>query len=160
MRNFREITWILTGISLIVFSFLLGPHLWVKFQANQQATQFLKQAARQDYEKAFDHVYFYNGAYDEDVTIPENIARSSWVSRNNKLFIEGTYLKAFDNLRIRMDDGWPIGTVDIVMMEKGKEKHYSNVYISFNKNNHWQVGMLQTMEEKEWEKLYSGHVLK
>ncbi|MFG6496509.1 hypothetical protein P8610_14180 [Fictibacillus sp. UD] len=159
MGNFRKVTWILTGLFLVVFSLLLGPDLLVKYQASQQATQFLKYAANQDFEKAFDHVYFFNGAYDEDVTIEENSARRSWVSRNKKLFIEGTYLKSYDHLSIRMDDGWPNGTVDIVMMEKGKEKHYPNVYISFNKKNKWQVGMLQSFQEKDWEKPYSGHVV-
>lgn len=159
MRNFRKVTWIVTGIFFIAFSLLLGPDLWVKFQASQQASQFLKHASSQDFEKAFDKVYFYNGAYDEDVTIPENSARNSWVSRNKKLFTEGTYMKSYDHLSIRMDDGWPIGNVDIVMMENGKEKHYLNVYISFNKKDKWKVGMLQTQQEKDWEKPYSGHVL-
>jgi hypothetical protein len=57
-----------------------------------------------------------------------------------------------------MDDGWPIGNVDLVMVEIGKEKIYKDVYISFNKKDKWKVGMLQNMQEKEWEHSYSGHV--
>jgi hypothetical protein len=159
MKNFRKVIWVVTGLFLIAFSILLGPDLWVKFQASQQASQFLKHAANQNFEKAFDQIYFYNGAYDEDVTISENNAKNSWVNRNKKLFTEGTYIKSYDDLSIRMNDGWPIGNVDLVMVENGREKNYPDVYISFNKKNKWKVGMLQTMQDREWEKPYSGHVV-
>ncbi|RZT23965.1 hypothetical protein [Fictibacillus sp. BK138] len=159
MKNFRKVIWIVTGLFFIAFSILLGPDLWVRFQASQQASQFLKQAANQNFEEAFDLIYFYNGGYDEDVTISEEKAKDTWVNRNKKLFTEGTYIKSYENLSIRMDDGWPIGYVDLVMVENGQEKKYRDVYISFNKKNNWKVGMLQTMQEREWEKPYSGHVV-
>lgn len=159
MKNFRKVIWVVTGLFLIAFSILLGPDLWVKFQASQQASQFLKHAANQNFEEAFDQIYFFNGAYDEEVTITEYAAKSTWVNRNKKLLTEGTYIKSYDDLSIRMDDGWPIGNVDLVMVENGREKNYPDVYISFNKKNKWKVGMLQTMQDREWEKPYSGHVV-
>ncbi|OOE12823.1 hypothetical protein [Fictibacillus arsenicus] len=159
MKNFRKVIWIVTGFFLVGFSLLFGPDLLVKFQANQQASQFLKHAANQNFEEAFDQIYFYNGAYDEDVTISEENAKGIWVNRNKKLFTEGTYIKSYDDLSIRMNDGWPIGYVDLVMVENGQEKKYRDVYISFNKKNKWKVGMLQTMQEREWEKPYSGYVV-
>jgi hypothetical protein len=45
------------------------------------------------------------------------------------------------------------------MVEKGKEKRYKNVYISFSKKDKWKIGILQTMKERNWEKPYSGHVV-
>lgn len=159
MKKIRKIIWLLSGLFLLSFALLFGPDLWVKYQASQQASKFLKHAANQDFEKAFDQIYFFNGAYDEDVTISEENAKYSWVNRNKKLFTEGTYIKSYDNLSIRMDDGWPIGNVNLVMVENGKEKNYPDAYISFNKKHKWKVGMLQTMQEREWEKPYSGHVV-
>lgn len=158
MKNFRKVIWMITGLFLIAFSLLFGPNLWIKYQASQQASQFLKHAANHDFEESFDRIYFYNNAYDEDVTISENDAKNSWVNRNRKLFTEGTYIKSYKNIRIRMDDGWPIGMVDLVMVENGKVKKYSDVHISFNKKKKWMVGMLQTMQDRVWEKPYSGHV--
>jgi hypothetical protein len=158
MKNFRKVTWMLTGIFLGIFSIFFGPDLLLKFQASNQASQFLKHAANQDFEKAFDRIYFFNGAYDEDVTISEDIAKNRWIKRNKQLYTEGTYIKSYEGLSIRMDDGWPIGNVDLVMVENGTEKIYKDVHISFNKKDKWKVGMLQTMQDKEWEHPYSGHV--
>jgi hypothetical protein len=159
MDKIRRMIWILTWLFLAGFTILFGPDLWVKIQVSQQATQFLKHAANQDFEEAFDRIYFYNGAYDEDVTITKDAAKNNWVTRNKMLFTEGTYLKSYDNLSVRIDDGLPIGNVDLLMVEKGKEKRYKNVYISFSKKDKWKVGMLQTMKDSNWEKPYSGHVV-
>jgi hypothetical protein len=155
----RKLKWVLTGLFLISFSLLFGTDFWVKFQANQQASKFLKHAANQDFEKAFDQIYFFNGAYDEDVTITEDAAKNRWIKRNKQLFTEGTYIKSYENLKIRMNDGWPSGNVDLVMVENGNVIKYKDVHLAFNKRDKWKIGMMQSMHERDWEKAFSGHVV-
>ncbi|ANX11277.1 hypothetical protein ABE41_004610 [Fictibacillus arsenicus] len=159
MKNFRKVIWIVTGFFLVGFSFLFGPDLLVKFQANQQASQFLKHAANQNFDDAFEQIYFFNGAYDEDVTITEDAAKKSWIKRNKQLFTEGTYIKSYENLKIRTNDGWPSGNVDLVMVENGKGIKYKDVYLAFNKRDKWKIGIMQSMHERDWEKAFSGHVV-
>jgi hypothetical protein len=52
------------GFILMYFFYLFRSDLLVKFQASNQASQFLKHAANQDFEKAFDRIYYFNGAYE------------------------------------------------------------------------------------------------
>lgn len=159
MMNFRKVTGIISGLFFFAFSILLGPDLWVKFQARQQATQFLKYAANQNFDEAFDQIYFFNGAYDEDVTITEDVAKKSWIKRNKQLFTEGTYIKSYENLKIRTNDGWPSGNVDLVMVENGKVIKYKDIYLAFNKRDKWKIGMMQSLHERDWEKAFSGHIV-
>lgn len=159
MKKLRKVIWIFTGLFLVGFSILLGPDIWAKFQANQQAGQFLKQVADEKFEAAFERIYFYNQAFDEDVTITKDAAKKSWIARNKSLRTAGTYIKSFDELSIRIDDGWPRGEVNLVMMEDGKEILYKDVHISFSKTDgKWKVSGLYPVEELSWAQAIGGHV--
>jgi hypothetical protein len=160
MKKFRFILWSFTGVLLIGFVFLFGQNLWIQFQSNHQAGRFLKDFTDRNFEDAFNRLYFYDKAFDEDVSIPEVMAKKSWISRNIQLTKAGTYIKSYDGLEIQVDDGWPMGTVNLVMVENGKETVYKNVHISFTKaDGRWKIGKLQTMKDKDWEETFSGHIL-
>lgn len=131
--------------------------------ASSNADQFLTDVTKGDFEKAFDYVYFFNNAYDEDVTISYEDAQKNWVNRVKKLKEEGTYIKSFQDLDIYSDDGWHRGYVILTVVENGKEQIYDNVNIAFSKKEgKWKVGILDTNEQgsidRPWEIAYRGYV--
>ncbi|MBY6037776.1 hypothetical protein KUV80_13980 [Fictibacillus nanhaiensis] len=161
MKKIRKISWMVTGLFLVFFVLYLGPDLWTKHKAKHSAGQFLNDVKNDNLEQAFNRIYFFDSAFDEDVTIKKDAARKSWVTRIKQLKNKGTYIKSFERLRIRLNDGLPAGSVDMVMVENGKERVYKDVYLSFqNDKGEWKVGMLQTMQEKSWEKTLGGQVIK
>jgi hypothetical protein len=159
MKKTQKILWGSITLFLIGFILLFGQDLFTKYQADHQAGQFLKNVANEDFNKAFDQLYFYNGAYDEDVTIGKEIAKKSWVTRNEGMKKAGVYIKSYEGLSTRLNDGYPQGTVDLIMSENGKKRIYRDVNISFSKSDgKWKVAGLSTMQEREWESKLGGHV--
>jgi hypothetical protein len=71
----------------------------------------------------------------------------------------GTYIKSHDEISIRLNDSWPLGEVNLVMMENGMEKLYNDVQIHFNKTDgKWKIAGLYTGEELSWTSKIGGHV--
>jgi hypothetical protein len=130
-------------------------------QANHQAGRFLKDFTDKKFDHAFNRLYFFDGNYDGDVSISEATAKRNWVTRNTKMMNSGTYILSYNGLHIRMNDGWPVGTVNLVMMENGKKKIYKDVHIAFSKKDGtWKIGMLHTTKNVEWDDTFGGHVAK
>ncbi len=147
---------------ILIFLYLnLGPG-----SPRNSVSKFLTNIEEGQYEEAFEHVYFHNNAYDEDVTISQDEAKQIWVSRVEELKSEGIYIKSYSGIKIRSNDGYPQGYVTLTVVENGEERVYEDVFISFVHNttkNKWQVGNLQSLEsnvgeKRNWEKAYSGYV--
>ena len=89
-------------IGIIAFLFItLGSG-----SARSNANNFLTEVTKGNFEQAFDYVYYHDHASDEDVTISYEDAKKIWVDRVKRLKEEGTYIKSFQELVMRPDDGW------------------------------------------------------
>jgi hypothetical protein len=132
--------------------------------ARSNSNNFLTEVTQGNYEEAFDYLYYHNHASDEDVTISYEDAKENWVNRVKRLKEEGTYIKSFQELVMRPDDGWQNGYVTLTVVENGKEVIYDDVYISFNKKDgKWKVINLQEVTQhgdidQLWEVAYRGYV--
>jgi len=147
-------------IGIIAFLFItLGSG-----SARSNANNFLTEVTKGNFEQAFDYVYYHDHASDEDVTISYEDAKKIWVDRVKRLKEEGTYIKSFQELVMRPDDGWQNGYVTLTVVENGKEIIYEGVYIAFNKKDgKWKVINLQEYTEpndkdQPWEIAYRGYV--
>ncbi|WP_246941969.1 hypothetical protein [Bacillus pinisoli] len=132
--------------------------------ARSNTNNFLTHVTKENFEKAFDYLYYHNHASDEEVTISYKAAKEIWVNRVKQLKEEGTYIKSFEKLVMRPDDGWQNGYVKLTVVENGKEVIYDNVYIAFNQvDGKWKVISLQEDAQHKgkdqlWEIAYSGYV--
>lgn len=157
----KGLKWIILifTIFVIVYAYLkLGPG-----SARSNVNHFLSSIIEGNYEKAFDYVYYFDHAYDEDVTIKYGDAKEVWISKVKKLKEEGTYIKSYDHLDLYTDDGYQKGYVKLTVVENGKEKVYEDVSIAFaKKDGQWKIGYLHgyTEDNKEpvWGEAYSGYV--
>jgi hypothetical protein len=150
------------AIGIIAFLFItLGSG-----SARSNANNYLTQVTKGNFEQAFDYLYYHDHASDEDVTISYEDAKKIWVNRVKRLKEEGTYIKSFQELVMRPDDGWQNGYVKLTVIENGKEVIYDNVYIAFNKKDgKWKVINLQEDTQPQdidqpWEIAYRGKVEK
>ncbi|UFJ40749.1 hypothetical protein LOK74_22605 [Brevibacillus humidisoli] len=131
--------------------------------ARYQAIRFLDHLTSGQFERAFDYVYYYNRAYDEEVTISEEEARKIWVDRVKRLKEQGTYVKAYQDLRVWQDDGWVNGRAVLSVVENGGEQRYE-VYVAFNKEQgQWKVSNLQPLlpepdDRNQWQSALKGYV--
>lgn len=160
MKNAKRLLAIGTvGILAVIFIINMGLG-----GARHNAHQFLTKITKGNFEAAFDYVYYFDNAYDEDVTISYEQAKQIWVSRVKQLREEGTYIKSFEDFDTRHDDGWENGYVALTVVEKGKEIIYEHVYIALNqREGKWKVANLQVLTEakdidRDWEKAYRGYV--
>jgi hypothetical protein len=70
------------------------------------------------------------------------------------------YLVDYKQLRVSLDDTYPVGTVDLVMMENGEKKVKKNVRLWFALDgDEWKLGNLDYHYEEvneKWENALSG----
>ena len=65
------------------------------------------------------------------VNVTYEEAKEVWSKRVQSLKEKGTYLVDYRNLYVELDDTYPIGRVDLVMMINGKEKYINDVSLWF-----------------------------
>jgi hypothetical protein len=155
-------------LAIIVFVGIIGllgiafiPGIIDKNQSRNAAENVLDNVIEQDYEKAFESVYFYDRASDLEPTISYKDAKNKWIERVKELEEKGTYVVNYNQLRVRLNDTYPEGTVDLVIMENGEKKVKEDVRLWFGKNESgWKLGNLDYYKddtEEDWEKALSGH---
>ena len=151
---------VLAGIIGILGAFAVRSS--AGFQAGNAAEVVLDSLVEEDYDTAFDNMHYYDKATDLDPVISYRAAREEWIGRVKQLKKNGTSLVGYKHLEVEEDDGYPVGTVDLVFMENGEEKVKKNVGLWFGKRKgKWRLGdfnyYLDETEEK-WEKALSGKV--
>ena len=113
------------AIFVVIVGFLgtaLIPGIVDEFQAESAAKGVFDQLAKQNYGKAFENIYFYDEASDLEPKITYDDAKSIWIKRVKALSEKGIFVVDYKNLSVKLDDSYPVGTVDLVFMENGKEK--------------------------------------
>jgi hypothetical protein len=144
------------GVLLGIFGGAIRNGILSQFSANK----FLKSLVQENYEQAFKYVYYYDVASDLSPQISNKKAKSIWIDRVKTLKDKGTYIKGYRDLRVRLDDTYPIGTVTLTIVEQGQEKTLEmNIWFgpSYGK---WKVGNLyeDSRTETELEKAVSGYI--
>ncbi|WP_047986465.1 hypothetical protein [Ornithinibacillus californiensis] len=146
-------------LGLLTFAFL--PGLIDQTQSKNAAKNVLENVIEQNYEKAFESIYYFDRESDVEPTISYEEAKKEWIQRVTDLRDEGVYLVDFKQLQVRLDDTYPKGTVDLVIMENGKESIKEDVSLWFARGDEkWKLGMLNYYhdeKEEEWEKALSGN---
>jgi hypothetical protein len=146
-------------LGLLSFAFL--PGLIDQTQSKNAAKNVLENVIEQNYDKAFESIYFFDRESDVEPTISYEEAKKEWIQRVTALKNEGIYLVDFKRLQVRLDDTYPTGTVDLVIMEDGKEKIKEDVSLWFARGDEkWKLGMLNHYHEdreEAWEKALSGN---
>lgn len=144
----------LVGIAVI-------PGIIDRNQSSNAAKGVLDNVIEQDYEKAFESVYFFDKASDLEPTISFNEAKNKWINRVKDLKEQGTYVVDYSKLRVRLDDTYPVGTVDLIIMENGKKIEKKGVRLWFAKGKgDWKLGNFDYYNgdiDEAWEEVLSGH---
>jgi hypothetical protein len=157
----KKIIVIFTSVSvlgLLALAFL--PGVIDENQSRNAAKGVLENVINQNYEEAFEHVYFFDRASDLEPEISYKDAKKEWIDRLTDLREQGIYLLDYHHLRVHLDDHYPIGYVDLVFMENGEKKMKEDVGLWFApRENKWKLGDFNYYKEdseEEWEHALSG----
>lgn len=159
MKKIITIIAVIVIIGLLAFAFV--PGFIDKMQSRNAATDILDNVIEQDYEKAFESVYYFDQASDLEPIISYEVAKKKWVQRVKDLRENGVYLVDYNQLRVRLDDTYPRGSVDLVIIENGEKKIKEDVGLWFAlREEEWKLGNFDYHNddiEEEWEKALSGN---
>ncbi|MEH7225383.1 hypothetical protein V7112_16365 [Bacillus sp. JJ1566] len=146
-------------IGLLTLAFV--PGFIDKTQSRNAAKGVLDNVIEQDYEKAFESVYYFDQASDLEPIISYEDAKNKWIQRVTDLRENGVYLVDYNLLRVRLDDTYPRGSVDLVIMENGEKKIKEDVDLWFaQREEKWKLGNFDYHNgdmDEEWEKILSGN---
>jgi hypothetical protein len=157
----KLLTFVAVVVILGLLSFAFLPGLIDQTQSKNAAKNVLENVIEQNYEKAFESIYFFDRESDVEPTISYKDAKKEWIQRVTALRDEGIYLVDYKRLQVQLDDTYPTGTVDLVIMEDGEEKIKKDVWLWFARGDEkWKLGMIDYYhddKEEEWEKALSGN---
>lgn len=162
----KNLSTIVTVILLcVVVGALFLPGAADRYQSRQAAKGALDNLVNQNYEKAFESIYYFDVASDLEPTINFKEAETKWIQRVNDLEEDGTYVTGYKGLKVKLDDTYPIGSVDLTIMENGKETVKKNVrLLFFPSDTGWNLGGFNFYSgddadpEEAWEKVWSGYI--
>jgi hypothetical protein len=150
-------------VSLIIalLAYALVPGFIDQIQSRNAVKGVLDNVIDQNYDEAFESVYFYDKASDLEPIISYEEGKKKWIQRVKDLAEQGIYLVDYKKLRVGLDDTYPVGTVDLVFMENGEKKVKKGVQLWFaERDNKWKLGNLNYRYddiEEEWEHALSGN---
>ena len=164
MKLMFKIAGVIFLIGLLATIYL--PGIIDRYQTKKVAEDVLNHLVAQEFDQAFEGIHYYDKASDLEATIAYKEAKNIWVKRMRKLKEDGTYIVDYDGLRVKLDDTYPEGEVDLILMENGNQTVKKNVYLWFGySKNGWGLGNFQYYsgdnnydEVEEWEKALSGHI--
>ncbi|WP_461204901.1 zf-HC2 domain-containing protein [Clostridium sp. DL1XJH146] len=171
-KRVRKKTFKYVGIALLIGILIgiLGPTINSSISAKNSATKFFKNIKEENYEEAFEYLYYYDQASDLPPNISYEDAKEIWINRIKDLKENGTYLKSYNELQVRIDDSYAIGKLELTLVENGEEKTFetsiwfgptSDILIGPIWFRTWKVGNLNDGTEKsEFEKAISGYITK
>ncbi|WP_078551588.1 hypothetical protein [Bacillus alkalicellulosilyticus] len=147
---------LITVVGLLGFAFI--PGFLDIHQSRMAATEVLDHVIKQEYEEAFESVYYFDIASDIEPLMSYDDAKEKWVERVTTLRDQGTYIVDYKQLRVRLDDTYPTGTVDLIMIENGEKVIKDDVRLWFApiKEDKWKLGSFNYQGEA-WEEELSGN---
>lgn len=159
MKFMFKIAGVIFLIGLLATIYL--PGMIDRYQTKQVAKEVLNHLVAEEYNQAFEGIHYYDKAFDLDPTIGFDEAKNIWVKRMKELKEDGTYVVEYEGLRVKLDDTYPRGEVNLILMENGKQTIKKNVSLWFGySRNGWGLGNIQydsgennPDEVEDWEKL-------
>lgn len=145
-----------------VFIGIFGESINKGRQSRSSAKKFFQKIEEGKYEQAFDYLYYWDEASDIESTMTYEHAREIWVKRVADLKKQDIYIKSFESLKVGLDDTYPTGSVELVVIEKGEEKRYkADLWFAKDNSGKWKIGNIyegnnQTMLEKA----ISGYIVR
>lgn len=133
-----------------------------KNQSKNAAKAVLDNVIEQNYEKAFASIYYFDEASDSEPTISYEEAKNRWIKRVKELKEQGVCVVDYRQLHVRLEDTYPVGTVDLILMENGEKVVKKDVYLWFaEREGSWKLGNFDfhnDEKEENWEKALSGNL--
>lgn len=166
-KKIRRKTFKYIGISLLIGIIIgiLGPQLNSITSASNSASEFLKNLKEENYEKAFEYVYYFDEASDINPKISYEYAKELWIERVKNLKENGTYLKDYKILKVEIDDTYAHGSVELTVVENGVQNTYE-AYMWFGPTDdvtigpiwfrNWKVGNFQRYDNNDKSKFEEG----
>jgi hypothetical protein len=105
--------------ALYVYQFLFPAYV-----ATKAADGFLGALRDNDLKAAFRHVSYFDSNSDVRPYISFKDAEERWIARVGKLKSQGTYLKSYSDIKTWTDDAYPMGEVNLTLIDKGRAKTY------------------------------------
>jgi hypothetical protein len=159
----------ITIILIVVIIGLVGmaviPGIIDINQSRNAVKGVLVNVIEEDFEKAFESVHYYDIGSDLEPTISFNNAKNKWIERVKALKEQGTYVVGYNKLRVRLDDTYPVGTVDLILIENGKkiEKKDVRLWFAKGKGGSWKLGNFDYYNgddiDEAWEEALSGNFM-
>ncbi len=110
-----------------------------RYQAERVAEAYYYNLAKGQFAKAFHYVGYFDEASDWLPKITFEKAQQIWVNRVKELKEQGTYLAKVKQIRVYIDDGYPQGMADVVIINDGNPINLTE-WIAFGRlNNKWKV---------------------
>ena len=105
--------------ALYIYQFLFPAYI-----ASKTADGFLGALRDNDLKAAFQHVSYFDTNSDVRPYISYKDAEKRWVARVGKLKKQGSYLKSYSDIKTWTDDAYPVGEVNVTIVEDGHAKTY------------------------------------
>lgn len=157
--------WVTIVLLCVVLGSLFLPGAIDRYQSTQAAKGALNNLVTQNYENAFRNIYYFDVASDLEPTIEFKEAETKWIQRVKDLEESGTYVTDYKGLKVKLDDAYPVGSVDLIIMENGKETLKKNVrLLFFPSDKGWNLGGFNFSSGEDadtgeaWEKAWSGYM--
>ncbi|MFC4768390.1 hypothetical protein [Effusibacillus consociatus] len=93
-------------------------------KAEKSVRNFFEHLIKEEYEKAFEYVGYFDTYFDVEPTMSREEAKETWVNRVKRLKEKGFYVKSLEEVSVRKKDGHPRGTVTFRVAENGIEKAF------------------------------------
>lgn len=98
----------------------LWIHPLTRYQTYRAASRFYSSLIAGDYAQAFDHLAYYDRYSDLPPDMAQTEAKAIWIERVDALREAGIYLVDMEALEIHFDDGYPVGTARVTVMNREK----------------------------------------
>ncbi|MBN2003402.1 MAG: hypothetical protein JXA21_08610 [Anaerolineae bacterium] len=112
------------AIVLLVIAGLLIGALWThpitRYRTQRAASRFYSSLITGDYARAFDNLAYYDRYSDLAPEISHAAAKTIWIERVDALREAQIYLVDMEGLEVHFDDGYPVGTARVVVMDRGE----------------------------------------
>lgn len=146
----RKFTWstiiIVTLTSLLAITAVIVKPI-TRYQTHRAALMYYRHLAAGEFEKSFEYVAYYDSYSDREPQISYEDARQIWVSRVKELKKNGLYLIEMERIQILIDDGYPIGKVDVTILANGTEKSVTQDVHFMRLCGKWGVQSVRSYDE-------------
>lgn len=159
VRN-KMIAFIAIALVAGILTGVFGGNIRTRESATTNANKFFRNLINNNYEDAFQYLYYYDVASDLEPQISFSKAKSIWVNRVMGFKEKGIYIKKYTNLKVEIDDTYPHGKVNLLIVEDGQEKIKEMTLWFGPTNEGWKIGNIygNSNQENEFEKAISGFV--